>query len=387
MLWRYLLGQFFKIFILCVIAFIAILLTMRLEEIAYVATLGPEMLPIIWFIIQQIPYILPIAFPIAALISSILIMQNLSQSQELTAMRSSGFAFKDIFAPILLTSLALSGLNFYIVSELSTASHLHSSALKNQLRSVNPLLLLHNRHTMQMRGFYFDAYGASRIGEFAEDIVFLSSNHRSERLNMLVAKRLESSKGQFKGNHIAFIMSHSGKDCTKNENPISENCVDDDIFIENIAETYSSIEEFSDMLDKKTWSVNNDHLKLSMLLIRLKEAHKAFSAQRLLGENSRPVRHFYHQCITELIRRISVGLAVLSFTFMGLVFGIRIGRRNTSRGVVFVTILATLYLIAFFAAKSFDNAFVASTALYLVPHIVIFGTSFWMLRRIVHGIE
>ena len=39
-LWRYLIAYFLRIAIVCVLAFIAILLTMRLDEIAHFAALG-----------------------------------------------------------------------------------------------------------------------------------------------------------------------------------------------------------------------------------------------------------------------------------------------------------------------------------------------------------
>ena len=71
--WRYLLIHFLKVFCLCVVAFIAILLTMRLDEIASLMTLGAGVTELVWFTLQQIPYILPIAIPISALISSMLL--------------------------------------------------------------------------------------------------------------------------------------------------------------------------------------------------------------------------------------------------------------------------------------------------------------------------
>ena len=77
LLWRYLLNNYLKVFALCVMSFIAILLTLRLSEIAYFATLGPQAMHIVWFILQQIPFVLPIAFPVSALIASVILMQTL----------------------------------------------------------------------------------------------------------------------------------------------------------------------------------------------------------------------------------------------------------------------------------------------------------------------
>ncbi|MCE5316519.1 MAG: LptF/LptG family permease, partial [Parachlamydia sp.] len=133
-LWRYLLGHYLKVLLLCVVTFIAILLTTRLDEIAHFATMGPEGLAIIAFALHQIPYILPIAIPISCLISAMLLMQRLSQTHELTALRAAGLSFYNILCPLLIAAAALSIANFYIVSELSTHSHLTTGKLKNELR-------------------------------------------------------------------------------------------------------------------------------------------------------------------------------------------------------------------------------------------------------------
>src|SRR5688500_9040606 len=112
LLWRYSLGHFLKIALACVCAFIAILLTMRLDEIAHFAALGAPFPYIILYTLYQIPYILPIAIPLSCLIASLIFIQRLSNTHELTALRASGFALRDLLAPILLTAAFLSLCNF-----------------------------------------------------------------------------------------------------------------------------------------------------------------------------------------------------------------------------------------------------------------------------------
>lgn len=380
-LWRYLLSHYLRVFFLCVASFIAILLTLRLGEIAYFATLGPQALSILWFALQQIPYVLPIAFPVSALISSALLVQGLSQSRELTAMRSCGFALKDILAPVLIAALFLSAMNFYVISELSTASHLSSGQLKNQLRSVNPLLLLNNKLLMHMKGLYFDTLGSSHVGEYAEDIVFLAPTNHSDRLSLIAAKRIDVTPDLFSENQMTIITTRS----PKGENPDAEQMV-----IENMRASSTTIQEFSQLLEKKIWSVNNDHLQLPQLLVRKNETYKALqeSIQKNASkDNIKEARQNYHRTLTEIIRRFSVALAVFSFTLMGLAFGISISRNKSSLGILYIIVLASMYLVSFFIAKNFDQAIIAASLLYLVPHAVIWTASLLTLRKIAHGIE
>lgn len=381
LLWRYLLYQFLKVFFLCTISFVIILMTIRLEEIAHFATLGAEGFNIFWFALQQVPYILPLAFPISALISTILLVQGLSKSHELTALRASGFSLRDVLMPLLSAALFLSALNFYIISELSTSSHLNTALLKNRLRSINPLVLLHSKHLMQAKGFYFDTLGPSKIGELAQDIVFLSANKHHDRLNLMVAKKLQASPISFTGSHVSLLTSV----------PVKKDNAVEQLFLENIRETSTTVEDFSQMLETKIWTVNNDHLSLPLLLAKLEIESKNLQQARMnASSDAAEVIKQTHQtcdrCYLEIMRRISVALGVFTFTLMGIAFGANIGRNSSNRNILYVILLGTLYLIAFFGAKEAHNLILGSL-LYTLPHLIIIGASLWRLKRINHGIE
>lgn len=385
LLWRYLLSQYLKVFTLCVAAFVALLLTLRLNEIAYFATLGPAALKVLWFTLQQVPYVLPIAIPVSALISAVLLMQNLSQSKELTAMRSCCFSLRDILAPVLVAAMLLSTLNFYIISELSTTSHHTAGQLKNQLRSVNPLLILNNRLLMNMKGFYFDTLGTSRLGEFAQDIIFLSPNKHSDRLTLMIAKRLDVSPELLSGDYVTFVTSREPK--AKDTGGESE---EEELIVENMLSSKTLIHDFSQLLEKKIWSVNNDHLQFKQLLIRkdeTKEIMQSLIQQKAKAEEIKQARYGYYRTLSEMIRRFSASFSVFSFTLLGLAFGIRISRNKSNLSLFYVVFFASLYLISFFAANSFDQAIISASLLYFIPHVLICAASLWTLRKISRGVE
>ena len=359
-LWRYLLKEYLKTFVLCIGAFIAILLTMRLDEIANFATLGPGLPMLLLFVLQQIPYILPVTFPIASLISSMLVTQQLSQSHELTAARSCGFSIRDILLPIIALSLLLSALNFYIVSEIATQSHLSTAQLKNQLRAVNPLLLIHNKSVMRMKGFYFDTLGPSHLGDFVQDIILLAPNKQSDRVNVLIAKELKFQGDKILGKHVTLI-----SDKHDEEGELSKG-----LLIENMGTTEMTTQEFSDLLERSTLNIKPDHMKMSYLLIGLSEPRE-----------DKP------RVITEIMRRISVGISVFTFTLMGLAFGITIGRFQSGMRVVYAILLAAFYLISFFVAKEFSDSILISSICYFFPHILITTISCVMLYRVSRGRE
>jgi lipopolysaccharide export system permease protein len=378
-LWRYLIDSFLKVAVVCVLAFIAILLTMRLDDIAHFAALGAPFSYILLFTLYQVPYILPIALPLSCLIAALLLVQRLSKTHELTALRASGFALRDLLAPLLLTAAFLSLGNFWINSELATQSHLQTNLLKSELRAINPLLLLHNKHLMRLKGFHFEARGASHVGESASDVILVIPNKQQQRLNLMVAKQLKASPSVFKGERVTLITG------------IPQEQEDfDHLIVENIEEALTPVQDFSDLLQKKVWTINNDYLHLPLLLARIETQSHALREAQQRGETRaqlKPLREQLNRSQSEIIKRLSLACAVFTFTLMGTAFGLTISRQHSYYPLYLTITFTTLYLVTFFIAKDAGHHFLLATLLYLSPHLLIISASLLMLRRISRGIE
>lgn len=375
LLWRYLLTQYLRVFLLSTFAFIAILLVMRLEEVAHFITLGADTLTVVEFVLYQIPYILPIAIPLSLLISTVLLLNRLSQFHELTALRACGYGLKQILTPLLMMASLIALLNFYLVSELSSLSHLNSARLKNQLRSINPLHLAHNRHLMRTQGFFFTVLGDSKTGESASNIVFALPSKNSNRLNLMVAKQIEFKSPYFTGENLTLISSLSSRSKSKSS-----------LLIENVGRFATTFEDFSQLLQKQVWLLNNDHLKLSWLLVRIEDERQAASSAATVDQAKQHIRNF-NRGWAEILRRFSIAFAAFSFTLMGAAFGMRIGRLKSSRGYLFIILLTTLFLLAYFAAQKMGHILATSILLYLSPHVLIIISSIWALKRVSRGFE
>jgi len=379
-IWRYLLSEYLKVLLLCTVAFIAILLTTRLEDIAHFASLGAQGHVVLKFTMHQIPYILPIALPISCLISAIILVQKLSSTHELTALRAAGMPIRLILAPILISAALISLGNFYIVSEIATSSHHITNTLKSEMKAVNPLLLLHNKHMMRLQGIYFDTLGASRMGESASDVIIAMPNKKNNRINLVFAENLHAGSKNFTASGMTLVTSLKSVDGKQFDN----------LIIENIEKSVTSIQDFAQILQKKIGSLNNDHLKLNLLLIRIQEEKQVLSKAKeneASADTIKLISRNISKSYTEIVRRLSISLAAFTFTLMGLAFGITISRNASSRGLIYVIGLAAFFLIAFFSAKGIDYQFVSASILYLVPHAVIIAFSLLTLWRTSKGIE
>lgn len=371
-IWRFLIKAFLKITLATLLAFIAILLTMRLEDIAHFAGLGAPIYQLLLFTLYQIPYILPIALPLSCLVASSILVQQLSNSHELTALRASGFSLSAIFTPIFLTAAFLSIVNFWIISEVATRSHFQSNRLKSELRAINPLLLLHNKQMMRLKGFYFESFGTSHLGESASDVVLGLPNHHRQRIHLMVAKQLSVNPDTFSGNQVSFITA----------SPAKEEGDFDHLLIENMKSSTSQTADFSLLLQKKMWRIQNDYLHLPLLIQRIKEQLEKYQAHPV-KENKKQL----HKGLSEIVKRFSIALAVLSFTFMGSIFAINISRRKSFYPLLIVVGLTTLYLVGFFIGKNGEENLWIASSFFIIPQVLIISASLFFLKRINQGIE
>lgn len=361
--WRYLLKSYFQVFGLCVTGFIAILLVTRFQEIARFATSGTGILPIFLFGLYQIPYILPIAIPVSCLIASMLLYQKLSHRHELTAFRSTGLGLYPIVFPLLLASAFLSLLNFSIVSEITPICRSLSRGLIYKVTSQNPLFLLQKETLVRLKDCYIDMK-ALKSGRQAEEVVFVANS--GGRLNLMSAKELSLNGEMLTGKNVTLITSVDPK---KGEGGF------DHLIIENQKTMSTKASNMVQFVQKFESSVNYDYFPLRMILASEKISLEKGS-QKISG-----------RACMEISKRLSLGLAAFTFTFIGCAFGVEISRHHTKRGIIWATALAVLFMATFISAKSFRDAPMLASLIYLIPHPLIVLISLRFLRKVGEGRE
>lgn len=360
---RYLLKNYLKVLLLSIFSFIMILLVSRLESIANFAVQGANLFYLLLFTLYQIPYVLPIAVPISCLIAAIVVFQRFSQTHELTALRAGGIGLYRVISPVLCAALLISLMNFYITSELATYARMASKQMVYDLTSSNPLILLKSAKTAKLRNAYVQMKPV-RNGEHIEDLLLAINNGH---LNLCLAKKIQMENGNLFAEHVSFITTTDSK--LENSH----------LMIENQQNITSSSTQLASFMQKQVRGIPNDYLKLNLLRIRaqvLKEkAHTQESASAL------------HKCYSEMARRLSMGLAVLTFTLLGITFGIETRRQKSKKGLLFLILLTALSLVSFFLAKQFGHSLWLASVLLFVPHLLISGVSAWTLQRINRGIQ
>jgi len=373
-LWRYLLGQYVKVLSLATAAFLTILFVSKLKQIAQFATLGGAGGDILLFALYLVPYVLPFCLPIACLISSILLFQRMSQTEELTAMRSCGLALRQITGPILMAGAILSAVSFFVTSELATESRLTNKLMRSQITTVNPLALLQNTQLLRLGELYVDMRTEAG-GDEASDVLIALHNPEMERIQLISAEQLEVEGEELSGSNVALISSANAKGDQQF----------DHLLIENQKQMGVPIDAFATLIRKMTWSLEADHLQLRLLLVQLSGLRAQLRASEEGSPEAAALSGRIRRCYSELCKRVSLAMAVFSFTLLGCSFGIDLNRFRRKRRVVYVLLLSGLFLTSYSMAKGYlDNLLLASCLLF-VPQALIICFSIAALKRITVG--
>jgi lipopolysaccharide export system permease protein len=359
--WRYILRSYFQVFILCIASFVAALFVMRFKEIAEFATLNSDLLSVFLFSLYQLPYILPVAIPVSCVISSILLFQKMSYSQELTALRAAGIGLKTLLYPLFLGGLFLSLVNFTIVSEVGPRSRLMAKELSHQMTSNNPFYIFNKITEGKMTNAYVEIR-TMRGGKKAKDVLLILNNRTHQRLGVMTAKELTIEGTEMVGKDVSIISSVNGEG--------EDNY--DHMIIENQETMSTQAASLSKLLHDSKWHLRPEFVSFKDLIVRILLSRKSF------WSNTHAL---------EIAKRLSISCTPLAFTLLGAAFGVQIGRLRTKKGILWTVLLTALYLSAFIGAKNMKHFPKAAWALYFLPFVVIAIFSLRSLQRVSKGIE
>jgi len=356
-LWRYLLKSYLKVFFLSVVSFIAILLVSRFKDIARFAALSGDWAKTALFTFYQVPLILPLAIPISALISSLLLFQRLSKSYELTALRASGMSLTRIFSPLLIASFFLSLGNFSLCASLSPYCRRETKTLLYRETSANPLLLLQRQNLIKIKNAYIHMK-VKKEGKAAEDFILIAPNESSQRLTLVSAKQLKIEKDKLLGYDVA-IISHL---------PSEKEDMFDSLIIENQSSMSTAAPVLSAALKKNRPRLDISALGLKMLKIKALESKKQALSVHV-----------------EILRRITLAISVFSFTLLGATFGYQQNRTPSKKGLLMALLLTVIVLTNYLLGKGLKAHPILATLAFLLPHPLIWIASFFRLHRLSKG--
>jgi len=354
-LWRYAIRNYLKIFTLSVGSIVLVLIVSRFKEIAHFAVLSADWPKTILFTLYQIPFILPMALPLSALLASFLLLQKMSRSHETAALRAAGFGIRHILAPLIFLGGLLSLLNFSLSAKIAPHCIRESLKILYQDAPPNPLVLLQRRKLLKHKNIYIQLQEKE---DRVTDLLLIARNGSNHRLEFISAGCLQMEDHQLIGKKI-MIVSHLTQD----------SLAFDPLFIENQTTMSMAATALSAFLTKSPPKTTIRSLDFRML-------------PRAYNHDKKKAKAAF----SELLRRCSLSLAVFSFTFLGCAFGFESGKSHSKRGLFIMLFLALLLLSSYFLGKGLRSNSILAAVSVFSPHFVIWFASFYRLRRIAKGL-
>ncbi len=361
-IWKYLINSYIKVVFLSTFGFISILLLIRMKEIARFIALSSNAFSVIKYILFQIPYILPLALPISCLIAAYFLFMQMSQNHELTALRSNGFSLYSIISPVIILSLGLGLINFYISSEWTTRCLAKSKEILYKESSKNPILLLKRQELSKLSKCYIEMKSDEK-DTYANDLLFISYNHSNHRLHLFTCKNLVVDKESLLGKNISTISYFDQNNQT----------VFDPLIIENQEQMSARADLLSQMIKTQKTTSNPYHLPWAQL----------FEKRRIQKEASLSSR--FESIYAEIFRRMALGVSVFTFTFMGIVFAINPGRSQNNQKLIILSSMVLLLLISFVFGKALKYYAISAFFTYFVPQALCLYISYYYFKRLHEG--
>jgi hypothetical protein len=199
-----------------------------------------------------------------------------------------------------------------------------------------------------------------RAPHLAGNVLFAFRNPSTERINLIMAKKLELRENFFHGEDVALITTADAK-----EEPL------DHLIIENQKEARAETTLISNLLQTNTMELGSEFFPLKQMVIKGR-----------LEKGKAAVAIYY-----EIFRRLFFLIIPFTLVYIGIVYGIQIGRTARRQNILYATLLTVFAFVCYFAAKSFEAKPLFALLFFFLPHPVIFciaGIKNW---KMVRGIE
>jgi lipopolysaccharide export system permease protein len=300
-----------------------------------------------------IPFVLVFALPMGMLTATLLVFGRFSADQELTAVRASGVSLVSLITPILLLSVALSGVAALVNMQIGPQSRV---AYKRLLSSVGmsrlTSLLSEKTFIKDVPGKIF--YVGRVDGEHLSDILIYELTRSGtvegyirasegwiqvDSTNNVINVRLLDAwrVGMLEGRRVHFYAA---------ETELS--------FTNTFASGGSDRVKLSDMTIEQLWDQLQDLERRVADPLPLNDAPpeqlsgRQRELQKQRGDITLPV-------MVQIHRQFSFSFACIGFTLVGIPLGIRAHRRETTFGIFVALILVVIYYSFFILGQSFQT--------------------------------
>lgn len=344
-LWRYQIKQFCLKFSFILIIAIASTLTLKVNHIAKLLSIGVSGKTLALFILLQIPALLPMVISISGFITTYLMVQELSQTNALSTLRASGLSLNNILSPLFFMGAVLTLLNLCLVMEIQPIAQIQSYNLTHDASKVNPLIILKKRKIPLLKNS-FVSMNLDKSQKSASDLFIFIQNPYTNYLNLVKADSLLFNKNQ------TVEIENSSFITTLQE----EGAQPPTILIENVAHHTIPLTFFTD-------SLKNPHLVRIYNILTLKELiHIFHSTDKSLMKNN---------VLSEFFGRLAIAIFPFVLVLIASIFSIRSLETKAYINTSFLIFSLVICITGIFITKSIRGNPTIAISGSFIPYVIV----------------
>lgn len=303
-------------------------------------------------ILLLIPYLLAYSLPIGMLTAALLVFGRLSADQELTAARASGISLVSLVTPVLLLSVAVSGLCAWLNFDIAPACRTAYRALLFSAQSNRPGNLLRSGESVPLGDY--KVWVEKVVDETNLFHVIVTQWRRSGEWKNWAEGPTGTLSRDPTNKQIVILTLHEAKaweNTTNGPLPCAGGDLPLTISLDEQAKALLAV-PVSDMTFRQ---LRNQLHEMERPLAPghrerpgVKSTKARHEVQRMVKDMTMPVMVYMH-------REVAFSFACIGFTLIGIPLGIRAHRRETSAGVATALVLMLIYYSFIVLAQAWEN--------------------------------
>jgi len=377
-LYRYILRQIFGVFFLCLIVFTFVLFIGNMLRIIEMMSKGIALSIILKFLLFLLPFMLAYSIPMSILTSVLLVFSRLSADNEITAIRASGINLKYLFKPVLICTILVIPLCYYINDNLRPNSIFAGRKLLLELGFQEPTINLATGRFNEIFPNYVIYVGQKKGKEYKQVVVYKFENDKVNTVINAESGQFLMDEGKNKeSGTIAFRLDNGViEELPKEEQETAKlNRIQFDTY--NIEFNIKPEIKTATQLSKKDRERTNLELiqRIGHLNNDIYKPEYKLMVKNLIKEIS---------CLrTRIHNRIAMSFSCLAFVLVGIPLGIRVHRSETSVGAGVSLMLVGAYYFLMTLGEAFqDNASLHPWLLMWIPNVIMFCIGIVLIYRV-----
>ncbi|MBU0676525.1 MAG: LptF/LptG family permease [Verrucomicrobia bacterium] len=295
---------------------------------------------ILLFFLHNIPFMLMFTLPMSVLVGVLLLFSRLSLDGEITAMKSCGVSLWQIVSPLIMISIALCFLCFYISGWVAPHQSYARRTLLARIGIEDPTdLLEEGRFTREFPGMM--VYVGKKDKDKVSDIVVYEMTDDGK-----VALNIRAKRGVLRPAEEEALL-HIDLYDVRIDRPDEQDPLDPAKSQSVIAEHYPVTLDFSKLTSKGFVKKKAKDMTLPELIQGIRNVRALYPELAELDM----VKHRTRMLVAAN-KRLTLSLSCFAFTLFGIPLGLRSRRKESSVGIAISLLIVFFYYLFTIAADS-----------------------------------